>query len=119
MNKINNRQELRKEIVRLNRLSLEQKNQIKSDLHSIKENLTPSGILSNLVSGFTGIKVNKENFIRDGFVYTVSLLIQQFFLKSEKKFEAGVYGIIDKLIDKLRSAVNNFSSHEARKRERD
>jgi hypothetical protein len=118
MSRIRTKEELRNEIRRLQQLSLEKKTRVKKDIDAVKESLSPSGILREIISGITGIRMKKENFIRDGFAYTLSLIVQQFFLKSEKKFEQGIYGVIDKLIDKLRTAVNSFSSHEAKRRER-
>ncbi len=118
MNKITNSSELRKEILRLEEIARKQKEMLKEDIYMIKDNFRPGNVIKNLISELTGIKVDKENFLKDGFSYTISLLIQQFLLKTEKKFEKSIYGIIDSLIDRIRNFISSVSNSEAKKRER-
>jgi len=118
MNKIKNSTELRNEILRLESLSQSQKEGLKKEIFDLKENFRPGNILKSLISDLTGIKVDSESFLKDGFSYTLSLLLQQFLLKTERKFEKSIYTIVDSLIDKIRNLINSFSNPEAKKRER-
>jgi ribosome-associated translation inhibitor RaiA len=119
MNKIKNVAELRAEIKKLEELSARQKEQIKSDVSNLKESFRPANLLAGIISELTGVNIDKKNFIRDGFAYTLSLIIQQFILKTEKKFEHTIYSFIDTVIDKIRNMVSSHTNPEAKRRERE
>jgi hypothetical protein len=118
-NRITNAQELRREIVRLEEISSRQKAELKKELYELKENFRPANILKGFVTDLTGIRFDQGNIFKDGISYTISVLLQQFLLKTEKKFEKGVYGIVDSVIDRVRDLIYSFSDSEAKKRERE
>jgi hypothetical protein len=118
MTKINNSKELREEIIRMKVIVNEKKEEMKEEIFLFKENFRPGNIIKYLITDLTGVKMEKESFLKDGFAYTISLFIQQFLLKSERKFESSVYGLVDSLIDRIRNLVNSFSGHEAKRKER-
>ena len=83
-NRITNAEELRREIMRLEQISSIQKAELKKELYNFKENFRPGNILKSLITDLTGIRFEKNSFLKDGFSYTVSMLIQNFFLRQKK-----------------------------------
>src|SRR6185369_12539978 len=95
MNKIENLDQLRAEIRRMKSLAKLQEQQIKNDVQGIREDLKPENIFWNAITSLTGIKMNKSEFFQDGIAYGLSLLLQRFVLKTEKKVESKVYDFVD------------------------
>jgi len=118
MNKIKNLEQLRKEINRMQGVAKEQEQQLKDDLKAIREDLKPANIFWNTVSSLSGIKMDKNEFFKDGIAYGLSLLIRRFILKSEKKMENKVYDVVDSIFDRVKSFVTRFANHDARREER-
>lgn len=118
MNQIENIVQLRSEIGRLKKVAKEQEQVIKNDIKEIRENLRPENIFWNSLSSFTGIKMNKEEFFKDGIAYGLSLILQRFILKTEKKVENNVYDFVDSIFDRVKNLVHKFSGSEARRSER-
>ncbi len=118
MKKIENTGDLRSEIARLKIVAKQQELKIKSDLKEIREDLKPENLLWNSFSSLTGIKVNKNEFFKDGIAYGLSLILQRFVLKTEKKVEGKVYDFVDTIFDRLKNLVNKFTNHDAKRSER-
>jgi len=118
MKQIENLEELRAEITRIKAIAKNQEQQIKSDLKGIREDLRPENIFWNAVSSFTGFKINKNEIFKDGIAYGLSLIIQRYILKTEKKVENKIYNVVDSLFDRVKSIVNKFTSGEAKRSER-
>jgi hypothetical protein len=118
MKKIENIHELRAEIDRLKVVTKEQERLIKNEFKEIREDLKPENILWNSLSSITGIKMNKNEFFKDGIAYGLSLIIQRFILKTEKKVENKVYDFVDTIFERVKNIVNRFTNHDAKREER-
>lgn len=118
MARIENIDHLRKEIVRLKKLTGEQEVQLRADFENVKEDMKPMNLLLRGLSSITGIGLNKNVFMKDGVFYGFSLLLQRLVLKAEKKAEETVYKFVDVLFDKIQDFVSKHTSHDARKEER-
>jgi hypothetical protein len=118
MNKIKNLDQLQSEIKNLRNLTKQQELQIKNDLMEIREDFRPRNILLNALSSISGIKINKKEFLQGGIAGGLSVLIQRFVLKAEKKMENKIYDFVDSILDKANNLVNKFAGHDARRSER-
>src|ERR1041385_3090359 len=118
MSKISNAAELRAEILRLQKQEREQKEKIKNGIKEIGEELKPANILMGLVSSIFGIRIDKNEFLKDGIAYGISLILQRFILKAEKKFENKIYDWVDTVFERIKHFMNNFTEPSARRDER-
>ena len=118
MSRINNIYELRAEIARLKKVSDEQKQQLKNDVKEIGESLKPSNLLFSFLSSITGIHIDKNEFLKDGIAYGISLLIQRYILKAEKKIEHKMYEWVDTIFIKIKDFMNRHTDSSARREER-
>lgn len=119
MKKIENIAQLRAEIKLLEERSLQQKTVIKEDIKHLREGFKPMNLVANLIGDLTGVKVDSKSFLKDGFAYTVSLVVQQLILKFEKKFENKVYDVVDGLMERIKKFVNTLSDSEVRRQARE
>jgi hypothetical protein len=118
MNKIENLEQLRAEISRMKTVAKNQEAVIKSDLKNIREDLKPGNIFKNIISSLTGIRLNKDDFFKDGIAYGLSLIIQRYILKTEKKMENKIYSVVDSIFDRVKNFVNKFTTADAKRSER-
>lgn len=118
MSRINNAAELRAEIVRLQKVASEQKQQIKNDVSEIGEALKPSNLLFSFLSSVTGINVDKNEFFKDGIAFGISLLIQRYIFKSEEKIEHKIYDWLDTLIIRIKDFIKRHTDSSSRREER-
>ena len=108
MNSINNLADLQQEKARLKTLATQQKAQLKKDLAVIQESLQPVNLLLNAVHHFTGIKFDKETFLRNGLAYGISIIAQQTFLKVEEKAEEKLHEWATVLVEKVKNYIQSF-----------
>lgn len=118
MKKIETISQLRGEIARMQIVAKQQEQIIKNDLKEIREDLRPENIFWNAFSSFTGIKMSKVEFFKDGIAFGLSLILQRFVLKTEKKLENKVYDFVDSLFERVKNMVNKFTGSEAKRSER-
>jgi len=118
MSKIENMDQLQSEIKRLRVISKQQEIQIKDDLMEIREDLKPHNIFLNALSSILGINLKKKEFFQDGIARGISVFIQRFILKAERKMENKIYDFVDTVLEKLKDVVNKFAGPEAKRRER-
>jgi hypothetical protein len=118
MPSIKNIDQLRAEIARLKTVRVEQESQMRSDFQKVKEDYRPINILLRTLSDITGLRFDKSNFLKGGLLYGLSLLFQRFILKTEKKAEDAVYGLVDVLFEKIQEFISKHTSHQARREER-
>ena len=119
MNKIENIQQLRYEISHLRNVAKKQEQQIKNDLQGIKEDLKPANLVWSTLSSITGIKMNRSEFFKDGIAFGISMLLQRFVLKTEKKMEHIIYDFVDSLINRIKKYMEKFTNPEAKRKERE
>jgi hypothetical protein len=119
MKKIENVHQLRTEIDRLKITARRQEQQIKNDLHEIREDLKPANLLWKAVSSLTGIMINRNEFFQKGIMYGLSIIVQRFILKSETNIESRVYDFVDTIFERVKGLVNKFTGHEAKRAERE
>lgn len=118
MPKVNNIDQLRAEINRLRGISQVQEAQIRKDVEQVRSDLSPVNLLLGALSSVTGIKFNKNAFLKDGVLFGLSILLQRIILKTEKKAESAVYGLVDVLFEKIQDFVGRHTSQEAKRDER-
>ena len=118
MKKIENIQQLSIEIAHLKELILAQEKTLKEDVLEIKENLKPANLLVSALTSLTGVKVTNNEFLKDGFAFGLSILLQRFVLKTEKKLEHTVYDFMETIIQKVKVFLEKFTSTEAKQSER-
>ena len=119
MSKIENMQQLRLEITRLRGEVKKQEAQVKNDLREVREELKPANLVWSALSSITGIKMNRNEFFKDGFAFGMSMLLQRFVLKTEKKVEHLIYEFIDSLVNRIKHYTDKFTNPEARRQERE
>ena len=119
MSRINNINELRAEIARVKLQVREQEELIKADIKNIGEGLKPANLLLNAVESATGINLDKKEFLKEGIGYAVSLLIQRYVLKTEKKLEHKIYEWIDALFIRIKHFLSRIIETEAKREERE
>jgi len=118
MKRIENVEQLRAEISRLKIVAKQQEAQLRSDVSEIREDLKPENLLWNSLTSLTGIKVNRNEFFKDGIAYGLSLIIQRYILKTEKKLESKAYDFVDGIFDRVKNIVSKFTNHDAKRGER-
>ena len=118
MNKISNIAELRAEILRLQKVEREQKEKIKNDIKEMGEELKPANVFMNAVSSIFGVRIDKNEFLKDGIAYGISLILQRFILRAEKKFEGKIYDWVDTVFERIKHFMNHFTEPTARREER-
>lgn len=118
MNQFENISQLRAEINRLQQTRKKLELDIKTDLKGIREDFRPENIFWNALSSFTGVRMSKDEFFKDGIAFGLSLLLQRFVLKTEKKMENKVYDFIDALFDRIKNLVSKVTGAQAKRGER-
>jgi hypothetical protein len=115
---IQNIDQLQAEVVRLKNECDAGEKLVREDLATLRNDLKPSNILLNIISGVTGIRFNADALGKGGILYGLSLLLQRLMLKAEKKAEDTAYGLIDVLFKRIQDFVHRHTSHDARRDER-
>ena len=100
--KIENIDQLRAELARLQFIARQQEEVINNNLHEIQESLKPENILKNLFTRLTGGDFTKKNTFRDVLLQGMSLLLHRFVIKSETKVEEKVLDLIESGIERLK-----------------
>lgn len=118
MNKVENIEQLRTEIARLKIVAKQKEQDIKNDFKNIEEEFQPANLLWKGFASIAGVNMSKNEFFKDGIAYGLSLLIQRFILKSERKMEDKVYDVVDTIFEKTKSFINRFTNAQARREER-
>lgn len=88
---ITNRAELRQEVRRLRQEVKEQEKGLREEVKSIREQLQPQHLLINALSAATGIRIDKNEFLRNGLAVGLSMVLQRFIFKSETTIENKIY----------------------------
>lgn len=101
--------QLHGEIARLSALAKDQEQRIKEDVKQIREELRPENLAVSALSAITGIRLNRNEFLKKGFSVGIGLLLQRFVFKTESKLEQKVYHWLDFAFDRLKNLVNKFT----------
>lgn len=112
MKKIENIMQLQFEISRLRSVAKEQEQQLRNDLIELKYDLKPANIFLNLISSFKRNKTNKKDFLKDGIVYGLSMLIDRFILKAERKLEDKIYSFMDVVFERIKIFMQEHNDYE-------
>ncbi len=111
--KISNRKQLHQRISAV-KSELEQKETaLVSNFKEFKSGFTPQNIILNSLGSLTGINLNKKEFIRNGIMTGLSLVIQRFVFKTEANLEKKAYNYIDTLFKKIDHWIRGFSTRSA------
>lgn len=101
--------QLHGEIARLSSLAKDQEQRIKEDVKQIREELRPENLAVSALSAITGIRLNRNEFLKKGFTVGIGLLLQRFVFKTESKLEQKVYHWLDFAFDRLKNLVNRYT----------
>jgi hypothetical protein len=109
MSNIHNITGLRAEISRLQNQAKEQEQLLKNDLLQIREKLKPANLLSNAFTSVTGIKFGKNNLFKDGVAIGLSLLLQRYIFKTERKIESKLIDYLGQILEKIKQTIHSFT----------
>jgi len=109
MKKIETREQLQAEISRLETLAKNQEEDLRKQLREVRNQFRPENMAINALSSLTGIKINKNEFLKNGIAVGLSLVLQRFIFKTETNLERKIYSWVDELFDKAKSIINKFS----------
>jgi hypothetical protein len=107
---IHNRAQLRQRLEDLHETIDEQETVINKNFDELKNSLSPKNILINSVSSITGIRVDKNEFLREGVITGIGLLLQRAVVNSESNLEKKVYHTVDRLFKKAESFIQRFTT---------
>lgn len=110
MKKIETREQLQAEISRLETLAKNQEDDLRKQLREVRNQFRPENMAINALSSLTGIKINKNEFLKNGIAVGLSLVLQRFIFKTETNLERKIYSWVDELFDKVKSIINKFSN---------
>jgi hypothetical protein len=110
MKKIETREQLQAEISRLETLAKSQEEDLRKQLREVRNQFRPENMAINALSSLTGIKINKNEFLKNGIAVGLSLVLQRFIFKTETNLERKIYSWVDELFDKVKSIINKFSN---------
>jgi hypothetical protein len=114
--KIENMDQLKAEIQRLEARSAELKSTLKNDMEEIKEELKPANLLIDAISDISKIKFSRETFSKNGFAEGIRSIIEQVIQKAGKTVEDRAHGIVDKVFDRLNGFVETIFNHQKKRR---
>ncbi len=107
MNKIENSNQLRKEIFRL-QVDLKKKEELlKLKFKEVKEDFKPENIAIRAISNATGINFAKGDFLKSGIMATISILLHRFITKQESVLEKKIFSWAENFIDRLKDFKSN------------
>ena len=107
--KINSREDLTKEIRRLTAACDQNEKKLHADLSSLTDELNPNRLIINILSSITGIRIAKDEFLRNGLFIGLGLLAQKFLFKKEMHLERKIYSWMDGVFEKIRHYTHKFS----------
>ncbi len=108
MRTIENIGQLREEIVRLQEELAQKESIIRDDLRAVREDFRPENIIFRSLSSVTGIHFSKSDFLRNGLMATVSIIVHRFMTKQESVLEKKIVGWITDFVIKMRETFAKF-----------
>jgi hypothetical protein len=110
--KIENIDQLRAELSRLQLIARQQEEVINNNLLKIQESLKPENILRSFFSRLTGSDFARKNTFRNVLLQGLSLLLHRFVIKSETKVEEKILDLIETGIERLKKFFNRKARTE-------
>ncbi len=101
MKKINNKQQLRREIHLLNDVVSTKEAKLKDSFIAVKEDFRPEKFILRAVTNLTGLNLQKGDFFRSGMMATISVLLHRFITKQESVLEKKIFSWANSFIEKL------------------
>ena len=108
MNNISNISELQEEIRRLHAKAEAEKSRINNDIAEIREEFRPRKIIGNFLSDLTGVQADKQNLVKNGIAFALSILFRRYFFKAEKNIEDKIYNAVESLFEHIRTFIRSF-----------
>lgn len=102
MRTIENKNQLRREIMRLQAEVAGKEVQLKESLKAVREDFKPETFILKAISSATGINLAKGDFFRSGLMATISVILHRFITKQESVLEKKIFSWAEAFIDKLR-----------------
>jgi len=118
MAQIENIQQLRAEIQRIEGVCKEKEQKLRADLQELKEDFNPLNILLKTISSFSGVKLDRKDFMKDGLGLGLSLFFQRLILKAEKTVENKVYDLVDSTVERIKKFVTGMVDPSERRKAR-
>ena len=108
MSKIENSNQLRKEILRL-QVELDKKEEnLKAKFKEVRDDFKPENIAIRALSNVTGINFVKGDFLKSGIMATISIIVHRLITKQESVLEKKIFSWAENFIDRLK----DFKSKE-------
>lgn len=108
--RIHNRTQLRQRLETLREGIPQQEEKIRSNYNEFKSSLSPQNLLIHSLSSITGVNINKKEFLREGVMTGLGLILQRAIFKTESAVEKKVYHVIDLLFKKIDELIHRFAS---------
>lgn len=106
MKTIENKNQLRREIVKLQgEVSTKEIHLIES-IKEFREEFRPETFLINTFSNITGVNLANRDFLKSGLMTTISILIHRFLHKQESVLEKKIVGWAESFLQKLKDVIN-------------
>jgi hypothetical protein len=105
--RIENRDQLREEILRLERRKAELTAALKNDVEEIKDEFNFYRIITGIVSKIGRVRISKDLFTADGFFSELKSILKQILLRKgvgmfTNKIYSGIFGLIAWLYNRRR-----------------
>jgi hypothetical protein len=110
MRTIENARQLREEIVRLKQELEEKENKVREGLKAVREDFRPENMILKTLSSVTGIHFAKSDFLKNGLMATVSIIIHRLLTKQESILEKKLIGWISDFTMKIRDTLAKFGT---------
>ncbi|MBK6398642.1 MAG: hypothetical protein IPP27_11060 [Bacteroidetes bacterium] len=102
MSKIENSNQLRKEILRL-QVELDKKEEnLKAKFKEVRDDFKPENIAIRALSNVTGINFVKGDFLKSGIMATISIIVHRLITKQESVLEKKIFSWAENFIDRLK-----------------
>lgn len=110
MRTIENARQLREEIVRLQSELEVKEEKIRVGLKAVREDFRPENIIFRTLSSVTGIHFAKSDFLKNGLMATVSIIIHRILTKQESVLEKKLVGWITDFTMRIRDALSKYGA---------
>lgn len=104
---IENKNQLRREIIRLQSEVSINETQFKERIKEMREELRPQTLIINALTDITGFDFGKGDFFKSGLLATISIVLHRFIHKQESALEKKIVAWAKSILDKLRDFNNN------------
>ena len=106
MKTIENKNQLRREIVKLKGEVSTKEIHLKESIKEFREEFRPETFLINAFSNLTGLNLAKGDFLKSGLMATISIVLHRFLHNQESVLEKKIFSWAESFLNKLRNVMN-------------